>query len=140
VVIRLIMTRARSVRPSGSEGRFSQECVRYQSTSNNQCTSDDIWKYISDNQTICYLSAPELFTGTEPAGGDGYYSYLWETSEWGTWSSAEGINGEKNYLSPALSEARYIRRIILSGQNAACKDTSNLVFVGLHPLSQCRDL
>jgi gliding motility-associated-like protein len=91
---------------------------------------------ISDNQTICYLSAPELFTGTDPAGGDGYYDYLWETSDMGiTWSSAEGINDEKNFLSAALSGEIYIRRIILSGDNAVCKDTSNLVFVGLHPLS-----
>ncbi len=91
---------------------------------------------ISENQTICFQSAPELFAGTEPAGGDGNYSYLWEISSMGeTWNTAEGIHGEKNYLSPALSEARYIRRIALSGQNAACKDTSNLVFVGLQPLS-----
>jgi gliding motility-associated-like protein len=91
---------------------------------------------ISDNQTICFLSAPELFTGTEPAGGDGNYSYFWETSAMGnSWSSAEGVYEEMNYLSPALSEAVYIRRIIYSGQDAACKDTSNMVFVGLHPLS-----
>ena len=35
---------------------------------------------ITDDQTICYNTAPALLTGTAPAGGDTPYTYQWQSS------------------------------------------------------------
>jgi gliding motility-associated-like protein len=91
---------------------------------------------ISGNQTICYLDAPEIFEGSEPEGGDGNYSYLWEVSADATfWSTAEGEADNHDYLSPALSEELSFRRIVYSGINNVCEDISNVVSVEFHPPS-----
>lgn len=91
---------------------------------------------ISGSQTICYMTSPEIFTGSTPEGGDGDYSYLWESAAIsGSWSEADGSYAESDYLSPALTDTTYFRRIVFSGLNDVCKDTSNLVQVEFHPFS-----
>ncbi len=91
---------------------------------------------ISDDQTICYLDSPELFNGSEPSGGDGIFSYLWEaSSESGTWIAADGEASGRNYQSPPLSDTTSFRRIVKSGENDACKDTSNMVAAVFHQLA-----
>ncbi|MFO7922673.1 MAG: gliding motility-associated C-terminal domain-containing protein [Bacteroidales bacterium] len=91
---------------------------------------------ISEDQTICFQGTPELFTGSEPAGGDGSYTFRWESAtENASWATAEGETNNSDYLPPALSDTTYFRRIVYSGSNDACKDTSNTVSVDFHPFS-----
>lgn len=92
---------------------------------------------ISGNQTICYMESPELFTGTEPTGGDGNFRYSWEvsSSDQESWTVIEDNSISMNYQSPPLSDISYFRRIVYSGLNDACKDTTSAVQVNLHPFS-----
>lgn len=91
---------------------------------------------ISASQTICYMDSPEVFNGSEPGGGDGNYRYIWESAGLAlSWSEADGDNNKRNYSSHALSDSAYFRRVVFSGINDACKDTSDKVFVDFHPFS-----
>ncbi len=94
---------------------------------------------ISENQVICYMAAPELFEGSDPEGGDGIFSYRWEISAGNSpWVTAEGNPDERDYMSPPLSDTTFFRRIVLSGKNDACRDTSNITVAEFHPLSYGR--
>lgn len=91
---------------------------------------------ISGDQTICLLVAAELYPQSEPGGGDGSYSYLWEASAGiDEWEIAEGETGNESYVSPSLQEELRFRRIVLSGEGDACKDTSNISQVDFFPPS-----
>jgi hypothetical protein len=52
----------------------------------------------SADQTICYNTAPSQLTGTAPTGGNGTYTYQWESSTDGgtTWSPVGGATGLNN--------------------------------------------
>ncbi len=91
---------------------------------------------ISADQTICYMYAPGLFEGSEPGGGDGNYRYLWEySSNNDPWSAEADDNESRDFLSPGLSDTTYFRRVVYSGINDACKDTSNTVKVDFYPVA-----
>ncbi|TVR73363.1 MAG: gliding motility-associated C-terminal domain-containing protein [Marinilabiliales bacterium] len=91
---------------------------------------------ISESQVICYMAAPELFEGSEPEGGDGIYSYRWEISAGSSpWETAEGDPDERDYMAPPLSDTTSFRRIVFSGENDACRDTSNITVAEFYPLS-----
>ena len=90
---------------------------------------------ISESQVICFMEPPETFTGTVPAGGDGNYRYSWQINTGSEWLPASGDRDNRDYLSPALSDTTYFRRIVYSGAEDACKDTSNTVIVEFHPFS-----
>ncbi len=79
--------------------------------------------------TICINTVPDLINGPAPSDGDqGDMRYQWLSS---TNPGAMGslIPGETalSYQSPALSQTTYIRRIVLSGNDNACRDTSAYV-------------
>lgn len=108
---------------------YSGVCV---STSNTQqvkvlesLTGNDITPF----DTICINTAPDLISGPGPSNGDqGDIRYQWLTS------TAPGIMGTVipgetaiNYQSVPLSQTTYIRRIVLSGNDDACRDTSAYV-------------
>ncbi len=84
---------------------------------------------ITPNDTICINTIPDLISGPVPSNGDqGDIRYQWLSS------TAPGdmgslISGETalSYQSPALSQTTYIRRVVLSGNDDACKDTSAYV-------------
>ncbi len=88
-------------------------------------TGNDITPY----DTICINTIPDLISGPAPSGGDqGDLRYQWLSS------TAPGemgslISGETalSYQSPALSQTTYIRRVVLSGNDDACRDTSAYV-------------
>ena len=89
---------------------------------------------ISDTRTICYMDSPGIFTGSDPAGGDGAYRYAWELStDEIAWVAAG--NNDRDYLSSPLSDTTWFRRIVYSGDQDACIDTSNSVIVHFYPLS-----
>jgi hypothetical protein len=81
--------------------------------------------------TICFNTAPEAISGPVPSGGEASdIRYQWLTSNnpllMGT--VLGGATGQ-SYLSPALSQTTYFRRIVLSGYGDACRDTSAFVEV-----------
>jgi gliding motility-associated-like protein len=91
---------------------------------------------VSGSQTICYNSSPGIFTGSDPSGGSGIYSYAWEFSfDQSSWTDAGGQNQERDYLSPPLSDTSWFRRIVFSGYQDACIDTSNAVLVDFYPVT-----
>ncbi len=89
---------------------------------------------ISDDQTICYNTAPAQLTGPQPTGGDGVtYAYLWERSTTGPvsgFAAAPGVNTGRNYQPPALTQNTWYRRQVTSGP---CTSTSNVVAVTVRP-------
>jgi gliding motility-associated-like protein len=91
---------------------------------------------IADNQTICYNTSPEPLTGSDPGGGDGIYRYIWESATGSSgWLPADGSNNLKSYSPPIITDTVFFRRLVLSGMNDVCSDTSNLAAVVFHPFS-----
>jgi len=92
---------------------------------------------ISSDQMTCYNTQPEIITGSNPAGGNGSYTYLWEESVDNiTWSPATGNNTGIDYQAPELTVDTYYRRTVFSGLSDCCLDISNVVMVGIHPLPE----
>ncbi len=92
---------------------------------------------ISENQTICYNTAPEEFIGSQPQGGEEpLYSYSWESSPDGeSWAPSGDENTGINHQGTTLTEPSFFRRIVKSGPNDACRDTSSSVHVDFLPFS-----
>lgn len=92
---------------------------------------------ISADQTICYNSVPDQLTGSNPSGGDGIFSYLWEHSSDGgaIWTTATGTsNSDSENFSPSgLTIPMRYRRTVKSGGNDCCTSTSIPVIISLHP-------
>ena len=91
---------------------------------------------ISDNDTVCYNTAPELFGGNPPSGGDpSDIRYLWDSSTdtVAGWSAVPGAENQ-TLQSGVLTETTFFRRRVLSGSGDACKDTSNTLEVLNIPL------
>jgi CHU_C Type IX secretion signal domain len=84
---------------------------------------------ITPNDTICINTVPDLIDGPVPSNGDQAdirYQWLTSTDPLVMGSQISGETG-LNYQSPALSQTTYIRRVVLSGNDNACKDTSAYV-------------
>lgn len=84
---------------------------------------------ITPNDTICINTIPDLISGPVPSDGDqGDIRYQWLSStapgDMGTLISGQTAI---DYQSPALDQTTYIRRVVLSGRDDACKDTSAYV-------------
>lgn len=84
----------------------------------------------------CYNTTPGIIEGSGPTGGDiGNYDYTWiESLDQESWEIAEGNPRQEDYQSPTFTEEHYFKRIITSGLNDCCKDTSNILALGIHPL------
>lgn len=84
---------------------------------------------ITPYDTICINTAPDLIDGPAPSNGDqDDIRYQWLTStDPGLMGSVIAGATSIDYQSPALSATTYIRRIVLSGNDDACKDTSAFV-------------
>jgi hypothetical protein len=70
---------------------------------------------ISYNQTISSGTAPAIFVGTSPTGGDGIYLYQWQQQAncTGAWSDISGAISA-NYQAGALSQNMCYRRKVTS--------------------------
>ncbi|MBD1395609.1 gliding motility-associated C-terminal domain-containing protein [Pontibacter sp. JH31] len=66
--------------------------------------------------TICEGDVLQTIKGTAPAGGNGSYTYLWESSRDGvSFTSAAGTNHQADYTAPTpLTERTWFRRIVYS--------------------------
>lgn len=70
------------------------------------------------NQTICSGQTPAILTGSAPTGGNGTYTYLWEsstTSGVAGFAAASGTNNTQNYSPGALTQTTWYRRTVTSG-------------------------
>ncbi|MDF1575116.1 MAG: gliding motility-associated C-terminal domain-containing protein [Bacteroidales bacterium] len=84
---------------------------------------------ITPNDTICVNTVPDLISGPAPSDGDQddlRYRWLSSASPGVMGSPIAGETG-LSYQSPALSQTTYIRRVVLSGNDDACRDTSAYV-------------
>ncbi len=92
---------------------------------------------ITNNATIftCYNTEPEILSGSEPTGGDNEYHYQWiKSTDGNTWAEITENGVNKNYQPGALTEPSYYKRIVRSGQDSCCVDTSNMITVNIYPL------
>ncbi|MBJ6119103.1 gliding motility-associated C-terminal domain-containing protein [Pontibacter sp. BT310] len=88
---------------------------------------------ITEEQMVCVGSAPALLKGSAPTGGDGIYSYEWQSATSNTPAAFAPItsNGKGvNYQPGVLSTTTYFRRVVTSG---ACSHVSNVVKVTVSP-------
>jgi hypothetical protein len=85
---------------------------------------------ISSSGNICSGNTPSPLTGTNPAGGNGVYSYVWQNSPDSVVFN-NIVNGTASMYAPgALTATAYYRRIV----NTSCgSDTTNVT--GIHVLS-----
>jgi alpha-tubulin suppressor-like RCC1 family protein len=74
---------------------------------------------ISSSQTLCYGLTPASFSGSAPSGGDGSYTYQWQSSTNNSaWSVIAGASMQ-NYGAGMSSGNAYYRRVVSSGTCAA---------------------
>lgn len=88
---------------------------------------------VQSNDTICYNSSPDtLRLITNPAGGNGVYTYIWQSSTDNiNWSSISGQTS-KNLKPAAIKVTTYYRVVIFSG--AGCGSyTSNPITIKVWP-------
>jgi hypothetical protein len=83
---------------------------------------------IAANQTICSGSIPAQLTGTVPTGGNGVFSYQWQSSTVGATGPFSNIPGAtaQNYSPTALTQNTWYRRVVTSG---SCVSFSNVVAI-----------
>jgi hypothetical protein len=86
---------------------------------------------LTDDQQICEGEDPDEITGGSLSGGDDQYGFSWQsrTSSSGTFTDL-GITTE-NYDPPVIQEGDdyFYRRLVFSGENNTCADTSESVLV-----------
>ena len=88
---------------------------------------------IGNSQTVCPLTAPLAFTGSLPTGGDGNYSYQWQSStNTIAWASVIGVTNT-GYLPPAPISNTYYRRVVQSGACPASTSASLSLAVWVSP-------
>lgn len=88
---------------------------------------------ISSPQTICAGDVPAALTGTTPIGGNGTYTYLWQSSITGPdagFGSAAGANTGQNYTPQALTQNTWFRRVV---DSQGCKATSEPILITVNP-------
>ncbi|WP_347158886.1 gliding motility-associated C-terminal domain-containing protein [Pontibacter chitinilyticus] len=88
---------------------------------------------ITESQEICTDNAPAPLAGSQPKGGDGSYTYVWQYSQSGAPGSYKPVasNGnEQNYAPGILTNTTWFRRVVTSG---ACSSTSNVVKIEVSP-------
>ncbi|MCF8223525.1 MAG: gliding motility-associated C-terminal domain-containing protein [Bacteroidales bacterium] len=90
---------------------------------------------ISSDQVVCFNTQPALLDGSDPLGGNGTYTYIWQESDDNvSWSTAGGSNTNADYQPPVLTTPKYYRRIVKTGLSDCCVDTSNVISIGIHDL------
>jgi hypothetical protein len=76
------------------------------------------------SQTVCNGSTPAQLTGNNATGGDGTYTYTWESSTNGsTWFDVSNPNSV-SYQPGILSQTTYFRRLASSGSGCGSSTSS----------------
>jgi hypothetical protein len=90
---------------------------------------------LTGNQTICTGSTPSGFIGSTPSGGNGTFTYLWESSTASSssgFSAAAGVNNTINYNAGALITTTWYRRTVSAGVCAS--SISSAIAVVVNPV------
>jgi len=100
---------------------------------------------VGADQTICEGSAFAQLTGTPPTGGDGSYTYEWvESTDGALWNGGYGPNTGAVYqpdtASPLFPGQVHFRRVVRSGLNNTCVDTSSEVLLIQYPAITNNDI
>lgn len=84
------------------------------------------------DQTICYNAAPEPITSTAPTGGDGSYTYQWESSVDGgiTWVTEAGATS-LSYAPGALTQTTLYRLNQTAGGGSGSATTNSITITVL---------
>ncbi|RAJ79896.1 gliding motility-associated-like protein, partial [Chitinophaga dinghuensis] len=84
---------------------------------------------ISADQTLCKTETAAALTGASLSGGNGSYSYQWQSSTTGATGPFTNINGATNdsYQPGVLAQNTWYRRLVTSG--ACIDDISNVVSI-----------
>ncbi|KPK83577.1 MAG: hypothetical protein AMS27_12480, partial [Bacteroides sp. SM23_62_1] len=91
--------------------------------------------FISPDDIICENDDGQPITGQAVTGGDGTYTYFWQSSmDSATWDYAKAPHTLPDYDPDTLVTTRYYRRLVYSGSEDVCKDTSNIIKILVHPL------
>lgn len=88
---------------------------------------------ISENQEVCTGTAPQALTGSAPSGGNGQYTYLWESSTTGPASGfapAAGTNTGQSYTPGNITQTTYYRRVVTAGD--CTPHTSDVVTIAVN--------
>ncbi|WP_299818112.1 PKD domain-containing protein [uncultured Pontibacter sp.] len=97
----------------------------------NQPISDNL---ISEDQAVCMGGTPIGLSGSEPKGGNGNYTYEWQSSTKGPNSgfvAAVGVNNQESYDPGALTQTTWFRRMVTAGP---CPPSySNAVKISVNP-------
>ncbi|RDC61975.1 Ig-like domain-containing protein [Adhaeribacter pallidiroseus] len=83
---------------------------------------------------VCENTAPQTLNGSAPAGGNGTYTYLWEssiTSATAAFAPAAGTNNTQNYTPPVITRTTWFRRTVISDN---CSSVSETVQIDVTPL------
>ncbi|MBC7391198.1 MAG: T9SS type A sorting domain-containing protein, partial [Opitutaceae bacterium] len=84
---------------------------------------------VSSPQRICSGDSPSLLIGSTPSGGNGSYTYQWQSSpDNSTWTSIGGAT-LINYQPPALAVNTYYRRNVISATCNTNNSTGILISV-----------
>jgi len=84
--------------------------------------------------SICENTSPGRLNIKAPDEGDGTYTYQWQYMTTGSWNSIPSTSDSVMYTAGTLTETTAYRRIVYSGYNDACIDTSNARTVSIRPL------
>jgi|GEM_PF-2956579 len=90
---------------------------------------------VSAAQTICNGAVPIALTGTVPTGGNGSYTYLWESSTTNNisgFSAAGGVNFNAGYIPGALAVNTWYRRTVTSCTSVT--DVSSAIGITINPI------
>ena len=88
---------------------------------------------IAAAQTICSGTAPNGLTGTIPAGGNGSYTYQWQSKTSGGFGNIPGAT-DKDYAPGVLTQTTEFKRIVTAG-NACSNNTSSSIIITISPES-----
>src|ERR1035437_903209 len=69
---------------------------------------------LSNNQTVCYNAVPDMLTSTSPTGGNGAYTYQWQSSTNSTYWSDIPLATTLVSGPPAVTLSTYYRLIVSS--------------------------
>jgi gliding motility-associated-like protein len=84
---------------------------------------------------ICTNSSPGLLNPELPTGGDGSYTYSWQVKALeGNWTTLPTSDQASNYAPAGMTMSSLFRRIVYSGNDHACIDTSSPKTVIVMPL------
>ncbi len=83
----------------------------------------------------CYGISPDNLIGTIPNGGNNTYNYQWQKSADNLiWNNINTNGTLINYQPEELTQRTYYRRIVNSGLNDCCVDTSDVITIDIYQL------